>query len=164
AGARKRVQADGERLGDGGLGEGRAGPDLLALEGLGHDEVAEAALLVGKPHRRAVEAHMQAMLAQALSAVAAGIARPARIERHAIAGDQPFDALSNRLDGARQLVTEDDRLAHADRAETAVVEVVQVRAADAAGADAHQHLIIGRRSDGLALDTDVMRAVETADA
>ncbi|MNU00566.1 hypothetical protein D3C72_2437260 [compost metagenome] len=45
-------------------------------------------------------------------------------------------------------MAEDQRLAHADRAEAAMEIIVQVRAADSAGLDAHAHVArpeLGRR-------------------
>ena len=48
---------------------------------------------------------------------------------------RPETPSPERADGARHLMAEDHRLAHADRAEAAVVVVVQIGAADAAGLD-----------------------------
>ena len=47
----------------------------------------------------------------------------------------PDTARTQRLDGAGDLVTEDHRLAHPHRAEAAMVEIMQIRSADAAGLD-----------------------------
>ena len=72
--------------------------------------------------------------------------------------------MPHRHDGPCRLVTEDDRLAHADRAEAAILIVVQVGAADAAGTDRHQHLSAPRIADFVGLDAEIALIVEAADA
>ena len=77
-------------------------------------------------------------------------AGPARADRHAVADREARDAGADFLDHAGDLVAEHHRLLDADGAEAAVLVVVQVRAADAAGAHAHAGLAgaDGGRLDG----------------
>ena len=65
---------------------------------------------------------------------------------------------------AGRLVPEDDRLTHADRADAAIVEVVQIGAADPARPDGDHDLPRTRDGRGLGLDPKVALAVQAADA
>ena len=60
----------------------------------------------------------------------------AGIDRDAVARLHAADLLADGLDPAGDLMAQDQRFAHPDRAETAMQVVMQVRAADAAGLDA----------------------------
>ena len=70
---------------------------------------------------------------------------------------KPVDAGAHRLDAAGHLVAQHHRLLDAHGAEAAVLEVVQVRAADAAGAHAHLQLVAAR-SSGVAIVFDAQVA------
>lgn len=70
-----------------------------------------------------------------MQAKGAGIARPAGRDRHALPDEETGNALAHGPDRAGDLVPEDHRFAHPHRAEAAVVEVVQVRPANAARLD-----------------------------
>jgi predicted secreted protein len=96
---------------------------------------------MGEPHRAAVKQHVEAVLLLALGAVAAGVARPARVHRDPHAGLDGRDLGADARHHAGDLVTEDHRLLQPHRAEAAVVIVVQVGAADAAGLDTDLHLV-----------------------
>ena len=114
---------------------GNALGDLVALRGEGDEALAEGALDVRERHGAAVEAHVQALVRQALEAVGAGAAGTARRDGDAVADREALDAFPECDDPAGDLVAEDHRLAQPHGAEAAVVEVVQVGAADAAGLD-----------------------------
>src|SRR6266481_4790686 len=86
-------------------------------------------------HRAAVKAHVQALVLLALQAIDASVAGPARRNGDAVADREPGYGGTQRLDGPGNLVTEDHRLAHSHRAETAMVEIMQIRSADTAGLD-----------------------------
>ena len=81
----------------------------------------------------------------ALQAVAAAAARAARIDGDALAGLDAVDLRADAADRAGDLVAEDHRLLQPHGAEPAVEIVVQVRAADAAGLDAHLDVVRAHR-------------------
>ena len=122
----------------------------MTLPLLGHQALPERALDVRHRHGAAIEAHVQALVLLALEAILAAIAGPARRDRYPVSDGETGDALAQRTDGARHLVPEDHRLAHADRPEAAVVVVVQIGATDAASLDGDLDLS-GPRSLRLAL-------------
>ena len=160
AGALGGMQADRERLGEGGLGRRDARRDLHRLPLLDDEHVAEAALHMREAHRAAVEQHVGAVLLLAHLAVAAMAAGPARIDRDAVARLHARDLAADRLDPAGDLMAEDHRLAHADRAEAAMQIVVQVRAADAAGLDPHAHVARPELGRGRRLDAQVLLGMD----
>ena len=81
----ERMQDDREGLAECQLLEGHMARRRLALRGVADETLSKGAVHVGKQHRATVEAHPLAMVRQAFEAVAAGPARAARIDRHAIA-------------------------------------------------------------------------------
>ncbi len=107
-------------------------------------------------HRRAVEQHVRAVLLQTHLAIAAMAAGAARIDRDAITWLHPRDLAADRLDPAGDLMAEDHRLAHADRAEATMQIVMQVRAADAAGLDPHAHVARPELRSGRRLDPQIL--------
>ena len=124
------------------------------------EPLAEGALDVRERHGAAVEAHVQALVRQALEAVRAGAAGPARRDRDPVADREALDAFPECDDPPGDLVAEDHRLAQPHGAEAAVVEVVQVGAADAAGLDRDLDLA-GAGGLGLALlDAEILRGMD----
>src|SRR5690606_29590541 len=95
-------------------------------------------------------------------AEAARVARTARIDRHAHAGNEMRDAGTHLLDDAGDLVAERHRLPDAHGAEAAVAVVVQVGPADAAGLDAHAHLERRGRDDGHLFNPQIPGSVDDA--
>ena len=81
------------------------------------------------------------MVVMALLAIAALAAGPAGADGHTLADGEAGDAGTHRFDAARHLVAQHHRLLDAHGAEAAMLEVVQVRAADAACAHAHLQLM-----------------------
>ena len=69
----------------------------------------------------------------------ADAARLARIDRHPHAGHQMRYPTADRVDHAGDFVSERHRLLDPDRAEAAVMVVMQIRTADAAGGDLDPH-------------------------
>jgi hypothetical protein len=70
---------------------------------------------------------------------------------------------ADALDHARHLVPGDQRLAHREGADAGMLEVVQVRPADAAGAQAHLDLVRGQLDGQGGFDAQVARAMDAAD-
>lgn len=123
---------------------------FLVAEGVGKtmrlafvddDLSAERALHVGRAHGTAVVAHVQAMVLQALLAIVALAAGPARADGDPIALGMPVHAGPDFFHAARHLVAQHHRFLDAHGAEAAVVVIVQVGAADAAKAHLHAQLI-----------------------
>jgi hypothetical protein len=119
--------------------------------------LAEGALHMREAHRAAVKAHVEAMVLPALEAVAAMVARTARIDRDGRAGLDPQNLGADGLDHPRDFVAKNHRLAEAHGSKPAVVEIVQVRAADAAEGDAHANVARAERRDSCLLDPQVLR-------
>ena len=155
--APRGVQANRERLGHRGFAQRHALGDRLGLRLVADQHFAKRALHMREAHRAAVEAHVEAMVLLALEAIAAMVARAARIDRDARAGLDPLDLRADGLDDARDFVAEDHRLAQAHRSEAAVVVIMQVRAADAAEGDAHANVARAERGDFRLLDPQILR-------
>ena len=155
------MQADRERFGARrGLRPDAFGQGQALRDGMG-DPGAEEAVLVRHPQGGAVEAHVETVSLEARAAEFAGAAGPGGAERDELARVQA-GAVRRGLDHAGSLVAEDDRLADPDRAEAAVVVVVQVRAADAAAGDADDGGVGGCLRIGQILDPQVMGRIEAA--
>ena len=141
AGARHRVQGDGERLGKGGFVDRDAVADLVALPRLGNEALAEGALNV---RESAWRCRRSACSGNGSAGRADSIRRRCRAGsatwRRGRRPRDPDTFAPDRLDRARDLVAENHRLANPHRAEAAMVEVVQIGAADAAGFDGHLDL------------------------
>ncbi len=104
-----------------------------------------------------IEAHVEALVAQALGAEAAAPAGPRGRDRDEVAGGEGLDAGAEGGDVAGDLVAEDHRLAQPHRAEAAVQVVVEIRAADAAAGEPHAQLA-GTGIAGVALFEAQIRA------
>src|SRR5882757_8298184 len=112
------------------------------------------------PHRAAHEAHVEALIAHSLAAVEADAAGLARIHRHPRAGLKLRHIVADGCDHARYLVSERHRLLDPDRAKTAMVIIVQIRTADAAGGDFDADFACARRRVGKAVDPQVFWGVD----
>ena len=99
---------------------------------MGHEHLAERALNMGEGHRGAVKPHIEALVEHRLFAVFAGPAGPRRRDRDELPFAQMRDAFAERGDIARDLMAQHHRLAQTHGAETAVVVIVQIRAANSA--------------------------------
>src|SRR5262245_61032516 len=156
---RHRMQGDGERLGKGSFVARDTLAHFVALPFLGHETLAECPLNMRHRHGAAVEAHVQALILQALQTVLAGIARPARGNGHPVADRKWGNADAGSLDRAGDLVAQNHRLANPHRTEAAVVEIVEIGAANAARLDSDLDLARPHFLRLAILDPQVARGV-----
>ncbi|MGX0995178.1 hypothetical protein AB7M38_002470 [Bradyrhizobium diazoefficiens] len=153
------MQANRERLGDRGLGQRQLIRDRYGLRRIDREELAKAALHMGKAHRAAEEAHVEALVAHPLLAMQALAARLARIDGDARARLHAGHAVTDGRDHAGDLMAQRHRLLDAHDAEAAVMVVMQVRAADAAIGDLDADLARAGCRIGIAVDPQVFRGV-----
>jgi hypothetical protein len=88
----------------------------------------------------------------------------ARLDTHALAGAVLGDFLANRDYGARRLVAEHQRIAHNERADPTMFEIVHVGAAYPNRADPYEQLSWSWPWYGSLFDADVAEAVENRSA
>ena len=155
SGLSRAVQANGQRLGKGGVFQPHAGRQLDRLVPGADQHLAEPALHVREAHGAAEEAHVETVARRSFEAEAASAAGSARVDRYVVAGLHVGHGGANHHHLASDLVARDQRFADADRAEAAVLVVVQVRAADAAVADAHLDVVQPERRDIGLPDSDI---------
>lgn len=98
------------------------------------------------------------MLLLPLQAVVAGIAGTTRGIATRSPTTRPETPFAQSFDGSGNLMAKYHRLAHPHRAEAAVIIVVQVAAADAAGFDCHLHLSGAEVLDHAVLGSQVFSA------
>ena len=153
------MQADRKRLGHRGFAERQLFRDRDRLRRVDRDMLAKTALHMRHAHRAAHEAHVEALIAHALAAMDADAAGTARIDRDARARRKMRNAGADRGDDAGDFVPERHRLLDPHGAEAAVVIIMQVGTADAAGGDLDAHFAGGRRRIGKAVDPQVLRGV-----
>jgi hypothetical protein len=139
-GAVYRVQRHRQRLGHRALAVGDVLCQPMRLAHVDHDLLPECTLYVGHAHGAAVVAHVEAVVLQSHLAEAADTARAAGADGKVIADGEAGDVGRNFFDDTCHLVAQHHGLLETDGAESAVLVVVQVRAADAAGAHAHADL------------------------
>ena len=94
--------------------------------------VTERALDMRKAHRTAVKANVETLIRMSFDAVAAVTTRVARVDRHPIADADSRDTLADGDDGSSHFVPKDHGFLEANRAETAMLVVMQVGSADSA--------------------------------
>src|SRR6266542_2932594 len=104
------------------------------------DLVTERTLDVRKAHCTAVEAHIETLVGMSFDAVATVTARAARVDRYAIADADPRDTSADRGHDAGHFVSEDHRFLQANRAESAMLVVMQIGSADSARGESHLYL------------------------
>ncbi len=121
--------------------------------------LTETALHMRHAHRAAHETHVQALVVQAFATMNADPARTARIHRDAHTRCKVRHALTDRGDDACDLVAERHRLLDPHRAEAAMVIIMQIGAADAAGCDLDADLTAGRCRIGIIVDPQILRSV-----
>ena len=130
-----------------------------ALALVDREPLAEGALHMGKAHCAAVEEHVAAMIVEPGLAEVALAARPARVDRDDVAGANRRHAGTHGSHRSGDLVAEDHRLLQANSAEAAMVIVVEVGAADAAGADGDLDLAVAERFLLPLVDPQIVLAV-----
>jgi hypothetical protein len=153
------MKAHGQGLGESRVADGHVRRHGYALRRIDHDGLGKAALHV---RRLAGAAHEEDGLTEILAAFPAELALAAeagRVHGHLVAGTEVAGARGfDHLAG--DLVAEDQRLGHDEVAGPAVLEIVQVGAADAAGGNPHAHAAMAERLRRPLLDTQVARAVQ----
>jgi hypothetical protein len=92
-------------------------------------------------------------------AIFAGVAGQAWAHGDPIARLYPRHGSADLLDGAGDLMAEDHRLAQAHGAKTAVVEVMEIGAADAPEGDSHRNLAGANLRRGHVFDPQVLRSI-----
>ena len=157
---RHRMQTNRQRFGKGGLAHREPRRDREGLMLVDHDLVAEGALHVRKAHRASEEAHVEALMARSLKAIAASSAGVAWVDGDAVARLHANDARPHGNNRPRHLMAEDHRLLQPHGAEAAMLEVVQVGAADAAAAHLDAQLARQRRRGFDLLDAQVVGGVD----
>jgi hypothetical protein len=157
---RRGVEADGQGLRHRRLGHAHLIRDRDRLLGPDRQTLSEAALGMGEAHRASDEVHIQALMPHPLAAVTAAPARSARVHGDAGAGRHRRHPCADLHDGAGDLVAEHHRLLDPHGAEAAMVEIVQVRAADAARLDRDADLVGSGRDRRHGLDPQVLRGVD----
>src|SRR3984957_17426971 len=82
------MQAHSDWLREGGLAESHRVRNWNCLFSLANERLTEAAINMRRPHRAAVEAHVQTWIPQAPPAKGAETARQARIDSYALADSE----------------------------------------------------------------------------
>src|SRR6185437_10596868 len=162
AAAIHRVQRHGERLGKRYLAKRDIAFDRIALALAHHETLAEESLRVRKHARAAEKAHVLAELLAAAAAIGAASARMRGADRDLVADLDARHAFADRDDDGRRLVPGNKRLAHDEAAVPALVEIVQIGTADAAGAERQQHLASTGRRLVLRLDAQILFCMNAA--
>src|ERR1700679_1524374 len=121
------MQAHSDWLREGGLAESHGVRNWNCLFRLANERLTKAAVNMRRPHRAAVEAHVQTLVAQALPAKGANTARQARIAVSARADSKRGHVLPLFSDNAVNLVPQDHGMRNLHSAEPAVAVIVKVR-------------------------------------
>ena len=156
------VERNRQRLGKGRLRGGDRRRQHAGLALADGEALAERALDMREAHCAAEEAHVQALVLQAVLAIAAGAAGDAGIDGDELADLDRADARADRADRAGNLVAEDHRLLQAHGAEAAMEEIVQVRPAYAAGGDVDTDVALAEIFVRDLLEAEILRRVEDA--
>ena len=135
------MQADRQGFGQSGLGQAQVIGNRVGLVALDDQLFAERALDVGKRHGAAVKTHVQAVVVLTRLAKAAVGARARGRNGNALAHRQASHLRAQCLNDARHLMAQCNGLFDAHRAKTAVLGVMQIRAANAAIGHLHLNLM-----------------------
>ena len=138
------MQANRQGLCQGRLGQAQVVRNGMRLAGINDQFFAECALDVGKRHGAAVKTHKQAVVVLPSLAKLATPAGPGRGNGDALADLQAVDLAAHSLNNTRNLMAQGHRLLDAHRAKTAMLVVMQVRAANAAKSHLHQQLLLSQ--------------------
>ncbi|GGA99282.1 hypothetical protein GCM10011491_29420 [Brucella endophytica] len=163
AGLRHCMKTNGKRFGASSLCRGHIAVNWKALDRRNDEIFSEQTLFVGKAHGRTHEFHVEAMDRQARAAIMAMAAGLRGIDGDEHASPEPVDAGADGFHETGGLMAADDRLAHPDWAEAAILEIVQVRTADATPGHLQPDLAsVGLRAF-LRFDMQVVLTVKTND-
>ncbi|MNU67790.1 hypothetical protein D3C71_571420 [compost metagenome] len=116
-------------------------------------------MFVRQAHGAAHEAHLKAVDRLALLAEMAMAAGLRGIDGDELADGEPVDAFPQRPYMAGCLMPADDRFTHPDRAEAAILVIMEIGAADAARRHGEQHFAGTRLDEVLRFDANVLLAV-----
>ena len=149
------MQGHRQRLGHRAFGVAYAVSEFVGLARADDDLLAERTLHMGHAHGAAEIAHVQTMVLQSKLTKAALSARVTGIDGDAVAARQVLHARRHLFQHTRHLVPQHHGLLNANGAKTAVLEIVQIRAANAAGSNSHAHLVACDRWRGIVFDAQV---------
>jgi len=149
------VQTHGEGFGQGGQGQIHVVAQGVGLIGFNHQVLSKRALNVGKAHGAAVKTHVEAVVLMPFLAVNALSAGPRWRDGHALAGAQVLHRLAHLRHDARDFVAQHHGLLQAHRAKAAMLEVMQIRAANAAVCDVDAHLLGAEGIGGKGFDAQI---------
>src|ERR1700684_1073015 len=139
------MQAHSDWLREGGLAESHGVRNWNCLFRLANERLTKAAVNMRRPHRAAVEAHVQTLVAQALPAKGANTARQARIDGYAPADSERGHVLACLSDHAGCLVPQEKESTNLHSPDPAVAVIVKVRSTDAPDLDLHPHVVSTER-------------------
>ena len=145
----ERVQCDAERLEQRRLGVGERVGQAMGEAFRPRQSRAQSTVdrVPGKPAGDA-------------EVLVAGDARRAAAARDRGVERNPLTRPRSRLDHADELVAEDERPGQNDIADGALVEPVQIGAAEPDGGDAHEDLVVARRRHRLLVEPQVALVME----
>ena len=135
SGLTHRMQADGQGFAASGVFHIDIWGQFDQLFGGQIDLLSEQALLMGKAHCAAKETHVGALVAHVRAAILALVAWHGGIDRDLVINGKAGHVFANGNDRTGDFMPENHRFADFNRAKTAVMIVVQIRAADAALVD-----------------------------
>ena len=130
-----------------------------ALARIGHKLFAKCALNVGERHGRPIEAHVEALVVAAFTAEFAGVTGARWRDANQLSDAQTFDAPAQCCDVTRHFMAKDHGLLQANYAEAAMVEVMQVRAANAADCKFDRNLPRRRHINGALFNAKIFGSV-----
>jgi hypothetical protein len=139
------MQPHRKRLREGQLSQRDVASDRIALALAHHEIFLEHPLHVREQAGAAEEFHLRAEVLAPFAAVVAAPAGMRRRDGNVVTLLHARDAGPNGRDDAGRLVARNQRLAHDEAAVAALEIVVEVRPADAGGAQAQQHFARARR-------------------
>ncbi|KOF52689.1 hypothetical protein AD428_18645, partial [Achromobacter sp. DMS1] len=157
------MQADRQRLGAGDLAQRNVFGHRRELARVHDEAFAEQALHVRVHAGAAQEAHVAAQVETAFAAVIAGAARVRGVDRDFHARLQAVHAAAGAQHHARGLVPRDERFADHESAHPSMLEIVQVRSADARRPQPQLHVLRRQRRRFLGRQAQIPRPVDAAD-
>ena len=156
------MQSHRKRFGERKLAQRDVPRHGIALPLAHHEVFLEHALHVRKQARAAEEFHLGAEVLAALTAIVTATTGMRRRNGDVVARFHASDAGTDRGDDAGGFVAWDQRLAHDEAAVAAFEIVVEIRTANAGGAQLQQHFARTRRGGLGRLDPQVFLGVNSA--
>ncbi len=131
----------------------------MRLRFLANEDFAERALNMREAHRAAVKPHVEALILAPFKAELASVAGTTGVDGDAVADRDAPRVRADGLDDAGDLMAEHHRLAQPHEPEAAVVVIMQIGAANAAGGDAHANVVGAEFGDVDVLDPQILGGV-----